>query len=90
MPIAPTAMAAANIRRRFGFMTLVVTTMSARPNSDRLSIRRFQVRAVVGVPTSVRGRSGSEAGYFSGIGVARSTGTAVTLFCGEPSITRSE
>ena len=26
----------------------------------------------------------------SGIGVARSTGTAVTLFCGEPSITRSE
>jgi CBS domain-containing protein len=29
-------------------------------------------------------------GSSSGIGVARSTGTAVTLFCGEPSITRSE
>ena len=28
--------------------------------------------------------------YLSGIGVARSTGTAVTLFCGDPSITRSE
>ena len=28
--------------------------------------------------------------YFSGIAFARSTGTAVTLFCGEPSITRSE
>jgi hypothetical protein len=26
----------------------------------------------------------------SGIGVPRSTATAVTLFCGEPSITRSE
>lgn len=26
----------------------------------------------------------------SGIGVARSTATAVTLFCGEPSISRSE
>ena len=26
----------------------------------------------------------------TGIGVARSTGTAVTLFCGEPSMTRSE
>jgi hypothetical protein len=32
----------------------------------------------------------SEAAYFIGIGVARSTGTAATLFCGEPSITRSE
>ena len=28
--------------------------------------------------------------YFSGIVRARSTATAVTLFCGEPSITRSE
>ena len=28
--------------------------------------------------------------YLSGIGVARFTATAVTLFCGEPSITRSE
>lgn len=27
---------------------------------------------------------------FNGIGVARSTGTAVTLFCGDPSISRSE
>ena len=27
--------------------------------------------------------------YFSGIGVARSTATAVTAFCGEPSIKRS-
>jgi hypothetical protein len=26
----------------------------------------------------------------TGIGIDRSTGTAVTLFCGEPSITRSE
>jgi len=26
----------------------------------------------------------------TGIGVVRSTGTAVTLFCGEPSMTRSE
>lgn len=28
--------------------------------------------------------------YRSGIGIERSTGTAVTAFCGEPSITRSE
>ena len=28
--------------------------------------------------------------YFVGISIARSTGTAVTLFCGEPSMTRSE
>ena len=27
--------------------------------------------------------------FFTGIGVLRGTGTAVTLFCGEPSITRS-
>jgi hypothetical protein len=32
----------------------------------------------------------SRATYFVGIGIARSTGTAVTLFWGEPSITRSE
>lgn len=30
------------------------------------------------------------ADYRSGIGIDRSTGTAVTAFCGEPSITRSE
>lgn len=28
--------------------------------------------------------------YFSGMAVAAGTGTAVTLFCGEPSISRSE
>jgi hypothetical protein len=28
--------------------------------------------------------------FFSGIGVARSTGTAVMLFCGEPSMSLSE
>jgi hypothetical protein len=28
--------------------------------------------------------------HFTGIGVARSTATTATLFCGEPSITRSE
>lgn len=39
---------------------------------------------------------GQQAGYssirhrFNGMGVVRSTATAVTLFCGEPSITRSE
>ena len=46
--------------------------------------------------TPMRGRSSPKRawpridGYFVGIGIARSTGTAVTLFCGEPSITRSE
>ena len=35
-------------------------------------------------------RAAASGGHFIGIGVARSTGTAVTLFCGEPSITRSE
>lgn len=28
--------------------------------------------------------------FLTGITVPRSTGTAVTLFCGEPSMTRSE
>ena len=35
-------------------------------------------------------RAAASGRHFTGIGVARSTGTAVTLFCGEPSITRSE
>ena len=47
-----------------------------------------------GLPRSRRARRRAAAepprGHFTGIGVARSTGTAVTLFCGEPSITRSE
>ena len=71
-------------------MTLMVTTMPARLNSDSQSLCRFRVRAVAGTPTSMPGWTDAEADYFTGIGVARSTGTAVTLFCGEPSITRSE
>ena len=50
-------------------------------------------RAARGQPVAALGaltRARAGGGYFSGIGVARSTATAVTLFCGEPSITRSE
>ena len=59
--------------------------------------RRVEARrcARARVPRSgrARRRGGAERGRVAqrtGIGVARSTGTAVTLFCGEPSMTRSE
>jgi len=43
-----------------------------------------------GVKTVITGMAGSSPAYFTGMTVPRSTGTAVTLFCGEPSMTRSE
>ena len=53
-----------------------------------IAITVLDALALLVLGALTRARAGG--GYFSGIGVARSTATAVTLFCGEPSITRSE
>lgn len=60
---------------------------------SRTSLWRLDHRAsrILAAPAArPSGERAQRAGYFTGMGVARSTGTVVTLFCGEPSITRSE
>src|SRR6185369_17227395 len=46
--------------------------------------------AIRSAGTSRPGGGTAPAAHFTGIGVSRSTATAVTLFFGEPSISRSE
>ena len=60
---------------------------------QRVEAEKTADRVRSGVEAGVDRRAvpcGACAAYLTGIGVARSTGTAVMLFCGEPSMTRSE
>ena len=75
------------------FMTFTVEVADA----TRLAAALAQVLRVPafarrdgGSAVALAGVGGAARSQRTGIGVARSTGTAVTLFCGEPSITRSE
>ncbi len=63
---------------------------STRPPPSRPGRRRWRCSTRRCGRDSAATRRRPTTHLVSGIGVARSTATAVTLFCGEPSITRSE
>lgn len=74
-------------------MTTATTSTESKANAAAaahpLSLKSLSMFQVTLAGKAVLGRA-TAALHFNGIGVERSTATAVTLFFGEPSITLSE